>query len=232
MTDFLDGKTAMRIYESTGRLSVEIMQIDQAPRPEGWTIFDGEPPKAPLNLDFAAASVQRIAPWISEAWIIPRLKDKTGEPWGGCYNSATGRIFMTYHARRGPSFQSVVYHEIFHAVQPRIDSEYRQKFYKILWNRTRYHHDPDYSDTGSETSARLFEAFANFLDEGGISTTTNGSDEITKFLGEVYSGQFAAECAELDRRQADADRRRRRFAEGKARLAGLIGFSPAEKIFS
>ncbi len=195
------------------------------PVPEGWSITSGGAPGPTLDVSMLVEIVERVAPWLDAAYLVPKLT--SDRPWGGMHSAALKSIYVTYNARSQAVMLETLYHELFHAVQRRLSDDLKQRIEDHTYACARRYDDEKYLDTPLEQCARLFETFAMYLENGGVVITSRyESSWLPSFLTHVYSGGFAREVLELDRREAaaavKAERRAAMWSRAKTFLPNFL----------
>jgi hypothetical protein len=212
----MNGQAAYLIYESgkAGGNSPAAQPFDAVPLWPGYSMKPGKPPKTAFDIDHARQAITRIAPWCPEVWAVPELWNAGGEEIGGYCETKTSRIILAYADRRFNGTMSTLYHELFHAVQNRMDHDDRAEFYAEIGMKSYAYGDTEYLDKPLEQSARLFQYFAMYLETGGsFFLPKNSENTDPAFLMSVYTGKFADRVALHEQTAQQAQERAQRLRD-------------------
>ncbi len=188
----------------------------------------------------ACAIVAGVAPWVT-AYFAPQVFQPAGEAapgfatwrieaegreWeciGGQGDHKTGRIVASY--RDTTQFLSTVYHEIFHAIEFLLPAQTWGLIDRQVCGAGRAY-PVGYPGQGAERRARLFAAFAEYLDEGGgvlLPAQLDPARTVHEALFWIHSGDFARWRAAQAAAQAAEAAKRARRARRWAAVRQLIG---------
>ncbi len=231
--------------ESTAIYRYERGRVTHLPAPH-WVDHDTllEPgrvqPAALAMLPAAYAAVERIAPQ-TVAYFTPRLLCSTEsmngteeysgqlvaiegrhfERWGGLHRRRY--IVVTYASAVG--LLATTHHELFHRIERQLPAPTLALLRGAVRGRGR-DYPPGYGDLDEERLARLFESFAEFLEEGGQTMWVNELDpdrSVPEALYWIFTGGFARWRAAQAAAQAAEAAKRARRARRWAAVRQLIG---------
>ncbi len=199
-------------------------------------VLDAGPaePSAVDLIDNALAAVAQIAPWVT-AFFTPRLyqlapsgitAEAPCEPgseslWGISWASQN-TVVVSYYAEN--TIMGTTHHEIFHALEPQLPSAVRDRVRGAVGAARCYR--GAYADAPIERAARLFEHFAEYLDEGGTilwPAPLDPARSVHEALYWIYRGDFARWRADQAAARAAEAAKRARRARRWAALRQLIG---------
>ena len=206
--DSLTGNEAVLIYSAAGgRLSGynQIIPLQAAQyqlsidASDGYRAERGERPNSSINFKTLGETIERIAPWVKEAYAVPRLFNADHEI-GGVHCRHNSLIIISYGARSAASVSSILYHELFHAVQKKLVDHWIDDYLDLssrVNSQALKYDDPEYLDTEHEQSARAFQYFCMLMNSGvTIYFPKKADDPTLSFFLSVYQGEFARQLEE------------------------------------
>ncbi len=202
-------------------------------------VLDAGPaqPAAIDLIDDAIAVVARVAPWVT-CYFTPQLyrlappgntAEAPCEPAGQrseplCGTAWVGQSTVAVDYSVETSLIATTYHEIFHALEPQLPSAVQDRVRGAAGAARRYR--GAYADAPIERAARLFEHFAEYLDEGGTilwPAPLDPARSVHEALYWIYRGDFARWRADQAAARAAEAAKRARRARRWAAVRQLIG---------
>jgi hypothetical protein len=228
MDDEIDCSTVWRWTHAKGLKSFDLppdgVEVDP-----GYFLKPGKINPASLEmLDAMAATAARCAPWVT-MYLAPVAVGPNGDFRGIAFYSGP-KIAVTI---KSPSYaMSTLHHEIFHEIEHDGGEAVHVRGQARRDGRS---YPAGYYDSNVERSARLYQHFAGFLDEGGPllqrGTFTDGSPDLgndaTNIMHRIYSGRYAVDReAAIAARLAEEERAKKKAAR-MAAFKSLVGFKKA-----
>jgi hypothetical protein len=228
----LDGNNSVLIWRQAGAVNkhkrlvpVDRDKIITAPN---WEVHWGRSPQTEIDIQAMRDEIARIAPWVSEVWLVPALHDlQDSKNFSGFFYLKYNQIVVAYSGRSFSYVFSTLYHELFHAVQAEMSANFERNFYEEIESRPLIRYSDTYLDDPSERSARQFEHFAMLLAEGVSISHVIGQDRIFDLFSSIYNGDFAkSRAAAIAEALAEQDRQNKKAARVAA-LKSAFGFKKA-----
>lgn len=198
-------------------------------------------PAAVEMLPAAIAAVEQIAPRttvyfaprvlcsVGSTTTTDRYRDEVQVVGGRDFDSCNGLCFpdpgvIVVSYRGATRLMSTVHHELFHRVERQLPAPTLALLRRAVSGARGY--PGGYGDREEERLARLFQSFAEFLDEGGQIMWLNELDpnrSIHEALYWIFNGGLARWRADQAAARAAEDAKRARRAARWAAVRGLIG---------